>query len=210
MVRFEELRPKAADFFGPTVAEPPSSPDDGSSTNDTATAAPTGTPHPPGNALPPSTLPPRFPTGPLNLNPDGTPINYRKSHCGPNAEYWQRADAEEFQRLLQTGTLRPIMYTDIPADNVVTYVNPVCSEKVNDDGSVKFRTRLTIGGDRINYPFDKSAETADLEAVKLLLNCMISEDANWSTMDLTDFYLGTDLPHPEYLRIPEAIIPCRY
>ena len=36
---------------------------------------------------------------------------------------------------------------------------------------------------------------------------MISEDAQWSTMDLTDFYLGTDLPHPEYLRIPEAMIP---
>ena len=36
---------------------------------------------------------------------------------------------------------------------------------------------------------------------------MISEDANWSTMDLTDFYLGTDLPHPEYLRIPKAMIP---
>jgi hypothetical protein len=94
---------------------------------------------------------------------------------------------EEFQRLFQTGTLRPILYTDIPADNVVTYVNPVCSEKVNDDESIKFRTRLTIGGDRINYPFDKSAETVDLEAVKLLLNCMISEDANWSTIDLTDF-----------------------
>ncbi len=41
----------------------------------------------------------------------------------------------------------------------------------------------------------------------MLLNCMISEDANWSTMNLTDFYLGTDLPHPEYLRIPEAMIP---
>ncbi len=97
-------------------------------------------------------LQPRFPTSPLNLNPDGTPINYRKSHCGPNTDYWQRADAEEFQRLFQTGTMRPILYTDIPADNGVTYVNPVCSEKMNDDGSIKFRTRLIIGGDRINYP----------------------------------------------------------
>jgi hypothetical protein len=158
-------------------------------------------------ALPPTTLLPQYPTDPLNLNEDGTPINHRKAHRGPNKDYWTRADAEEFQRLFQTGTIRPIQYEDIPATNVVTYVNPVCSEKLNDDGSIKFRTRMTIGGDRINYPFDKSAETADLDAVKLLLNCMISENANWSTLDLTDFYLGTDLPHPEYIRIPETMIP---
>ncbi len=36
---------------------------------------------------------------------------------------------------------------------------------------------------------------------------MISENANWSTIDLTDFYLGTDLPHPEYIRIPRHLIP---
>ncbi len=84
-------------------------------------------------------------------------------------------------------------------------MNPVCSEKLNDDESIKFRTRMTIC--RINYPFDKSAETADLDAMKILLNCMISENSHWSTMDLTDFYLGTDLPHPEYIRFPESMIP---
>ncbi len=36
---------------------------------------------------------------------------------------------------------------------------------------------------------------------------MISENSNWSTVDLTDFYLGTDLPHPEYIRIPRKLIP---
>ena len=46
-----------------------------------------------------------------------------------------------------------------------------------------------------------------MEAIKILLNCMISENANWSTIDLTDFYLGTDLPHPEYIRIPRNLIP---
>ncbi len=71
----------------------------------------------------------------------------------------------------------------------MTYVNPVCVEKLNDDGSLKFRTRLTIDGDRIIYPYDKSAVTADLESFKILLNRMISENANWTTIDLTDFYL---------------------
>jgi hypothetical protein len=46
-----------------------------------------------------------------------------------------------------------------------------------------------------------------MEASKILLNCMISENANWSIIDLTDFYLGTDLPHPEFIRIPLHLIP---
>jgi hypothetical protein len=36
---------------------------------------------------------------------------------------------------------------------------------------------------------------------------MISEDANFSTIDLTDFYLGTDLPHSEYIQSPIRLIP---
>ena len=154
-----------------------------------------------------SDLPLVFPLGPLNLNPDGSTINFKKSHVGPNAAHWQRADGEEMQRLLDTDTIRPINFSDIPLGRVVTYVNPVCVEKLNDNGSIKFRTRLTIGGDRIIYPFDKSAVTAEMDALKILLNIMISEDAKWSTIDLTDFYLGTDLPHPEYIRIPLRHIP---
>jgi hypothetical protein len=152
-------------------------------------------------------LPLVFPTRPLNLNLDGSTINYKKSHSGPHAEYWDRADGEEIERLFVTGTIKPILFHDIPPDRVVTYVNPVCVEKTNDDGSLNFRTRLTIGGDRIQYPYDTSAVTAEMEAIKILLNCMISENARWSTIDLTDFYLGTDLPHPEYIRIPRNLIP---
>ena len=152
-------------------------------------------------------LPLVFPTRPLNLNNDGTPINYKKSHSGPHAKYWARADGEEIERLFVTGTIKPEFFRDIPTDRVITYVNPICVEKTNDDGSIKFRTRLTIGGDRIDYPYDTAAVTAEMEAIKILLNCMISENANWSTIDLTDFYLGTDLPHPEYIRIPRNLIP---
>jgi hypothetical protein len=158
-------------------------------------------------ALPKSQLDPVFPTGPLNLNPDGTAINYRKSHAGPHAAYWENADAEEIERLVVTGTIKPLLFHDIPKGKIVTYVNPICVEKTHDDGTLKFRTRLTIGGDRIQYPYDTAAVTAEMDAVKILLNCMISEDANLTTVDLTDFYLGTDLPHPEYIRIPRHMIP---
>ncbi len=89
----------------------------------------------------------------------------------------------------------------------MTYEKPICVEKTNDDGSLKFRTRLTIGGDRIVYPYDTTAVMAEMNALKILLKCMISEDAKWTIIDLTDFYLGTDLPHPEFIRIPSSLIP---
>ncbi len=82
------------------------------------------------------------------------------------------------ERLLTSGTILPMHYEDIPIDTVVTYVNPICSEKLNDDKTLKLRTRVTIGGDRIDYPHEKSAVTANMEALKLLVNAMISENAN--------------------------------
>jgi hypothetical protein len=157
--------------------------------------------------MPKDSMPPVFPSGPLNLNTDGSEINYKKSHAGPNAAHWVNADGEEIERLFTTGTIKPLRFKDIPAGNVVTYVNPVCVEKTNDDGSIKFRTRITIGGDRIMYPYETATVTAEMDALKILLNCMISENANFSTVDLTDFYLGTDLPHPEYIRISHRLIP---
>ena len=83
--------------------------------------------------MPTSSLPPVFRKGPLNLNSDGTKINYKKSHQGPNAMQWAQADADEMERLFKSGTLRPIMHCDIPPDKNATYVNPVCSEKMKDD-----------------------------------------------------------------------------
>jgi hypothetical protein len=158
--------------------------------------------------MPPSTLPPIYPNGPLNLNPDGTNITYKKSHIGPHAAHWAQADAEEMERLFKSGTLRPILYGNIPPDKIATYVNPVCSEKLRDDGALKLRTRATIGGDKISYPYTTTAITAELEAIKILfLNGMISDNAAFSTVDLEDFYLGTPLLHPEYIRIPATFIP---
>ena len=107
-----------------------------------------------------------YPSGPLNLNQDGTTITYKKSHKGPYAAQWAQADADEMERLFKSGTLRPIMHCDIPSDKDATYLNPVCSEKVKDDGALQLRTRATIGGDRIDYPYTTTAVTAELESIK--------------------------------------------
>ena len=50
--------------------------------------------------------------------------------------------------------------------------------------------------------------TADLETSRTLLNCMISENAKWTTIDLTDFYLGTPLiPAPRIYQHPDLNDP---
>jgi hypothetical protein len=67
--------------------------------------------------MPNDHLPPVFPTRPLNLNEDGSTINYKKSHSGPHAEYWAKADAEEIERLFVTGTIAPIYFRDIPPNS---------------------------------------------------------------------------------------------
>ena len=47
-------------------------------------------------AMPNPCLHPVFPSGPLNLNPDGSTITYKKSHVGPNVTNWEQADAEKW------------------------------------------------------------------------------------------------------------------
>jgi hypothetical protein len=86
--------------------------------------------------MPKPHMPPVYPTGPLNLNDDGTSLTYKTSHQGPNAAQWEQADSEEMERLLTSGTLRPIMYSNTLPDREATYVNPVCVEKLKDDGAL--------------------------------------------------------------------------
>ena len=46
-----------------------------------------------------------------------------------------------------------------------------------------------------------------MDVVKILFNSVVSTDAQWITMDIVDYYLGTPLPRSEYLHIPLKFIP---
>ena len=76
----------------------------------------------------------------------------------------------------------------------------------------KNRTRFTVGGDRINYPDTVANPTADMLATKLLFNSVIStKEAQFMTINISDFYLMTPLKRPEFIHIsinniPEEII----
>jgi hypothetical protein len=109
-------------------------------------------------------------------------------------------------RLIESGTGRFIYRTEMPVGKKVAYYNPQLKIKVKPDG-VQHRVRGTIGGDQVDYPGKTTAYTAHLESIRVMLNATVSEHARIATADIKDFYLGTPLDRPEYMRISLKHIP---
>jgi hypothetical protein len=66
---------------------------------------------------------------------------------------WMRSTANEINRLYNTNTIRFIRRSNIPNVRKVTYGSFVVD--IKDHKEEKKRTRLTVGGDQIEYPGDK-------------------------------------------------------
>jgi hypothetical protein len=68
--------------------------------------------------------------------------------------------------------------------------------------------RLTVGGDRINYPDDCGTPTADMTLFKILVNSILSTPkAKCIMIDIKDFYLRTPMERPEYMQLKITDIP---
>ena len=141
---------------------------------------------------------------PLNVNPDGSPLTFRTATRGIDRPSWKVAEDTEISRLVTTKTMHPIHLHQQPLDRRgdTTYYNPKPKEKYDDDMNKVYRIRGTAGGDRINYDGPTKANTAALSTVKILLQSVVSDNANFMTLDIKDFYLMTPLPRSEYIRIP--------
>jgi hypothetical protein len=83
-----------------------------------------------------------------------------------------RSTANEINRLYKTNTIRFIRRSNIPKGRKITYGSFVVD--IKDHKEEKERTRLTVGGDKIAYPGDKSTQTAGLTTAKILINSVIS------------------------------------
>ena len=114
-----------------------------------------------------------------------TYLKYRQLMQHPKyKKVWSKSAANEFGRLANglkdgrikpTNTIRFIKKEEIPAERMkdVTYGSFSCDLKPNKE-EVN-RTRLTMGGDRINYPDDCGTPTADdMILFKILVNSIIS------------------------------------
>ena len=115
-------------------------------------------------------------------------------------EQWQRSFSKEIRRLAKiTETIAFIRKEDIPKDckGNKTYARIFVGER--PEKADPDQTRITIGGDRINYPYNCGTPTADLMTVKMLFNSIISTpDALFMTIDIKDFYLMTPMERHEY------------
>jgi hypothetical protein len=105
---------------------------------------------------------------------------------------WMRSTANEINRIYNTNTIRFIRRSNIPKGRKVTYGSFVVD--IKDHKEKKECTRLTVGGDQIEYPGDKSIRTSGLTTAKILINNVISTlGAKFLVIDITFFYLNTPL-----------------
>lgn len=147
----------------------------------------------------------------------GKMLNYRQLLTHPNyKDVWTTSSADEFGRLAQgvgnrikgTDTIFFIPYSKIPADRRrdITYGRFVCDIRMAKENPN--RTRLTVGGDRINYPGEVGTPTCELLLAKVFFNSVISTpNARFLTADISNFYLNTPMERYEYVRLALRDIP---
>jgi hypothetical protein len=153
----------------------------------------------------------------VSNNDTGEYLNYRQLiRNSKHQKIWNTSAANEFGQLAQgvggrvkaTNTIFFIPKDKVPKDRIkdVMYGSFSCDLKPNK--AETHQTRLTAGGDRINYPKDVGTPTADMTLVKTLLNSIISTTgAKCVMLDVKDFYLNTPMEQYEYMRLEISNIP---
>ena len=88
----------------------------------------------------------------------------------------------------------------------MTYGRLVCDIKENKTDT--HRTRLTVGGNLLDFAGLLSTPTATFTTAKCLFNSVIfSPGAKCLIADVKNFYLNNDLPETEYMKLKIHIIP---
>ncbi len=122
---------------------------------------------------------------------------------------WSQSFKKEIRQLATTTeTIIFVINHQIPKDRQgdVTYGRIVCNVREGKKG--KHSTRLTMGGNLINYPGDCRTTMANLITVKILLNSIISmPNEKFMTIYIKDFFLNTPMECYEYFRMKPALFP---
>ena len=111
-------------------------------------------------------------------------------------------------RVQGTNTMFFIPYENIPIDRRkdVTYSRIVVDSR--EQKQEKECTRITVGGNLVNYPENVLTKTAEISTTKILINSTISTpNAKFRVLDIGNFYLGTPLQRYEYMFINIKAIP---
>jgi hypothetical protein len=98
-----------------------------------------------------------------------------------------------------------IYWKDVPSNKQVTYPRYVVD--IRPEKSELYRTRITAGGDKIDYAGDVTTHTASMETIKMHWNSVISTPgAKYCTADISNMYLCSLLPDSEYIRFKYDMI----
>ena len=148
-------------------------------------------------------------------NVTGQSLEYRHLSTGPQKEVWIQALANDLGRLAQgigtrmptgTNTIFFIARHKIPYGRQVTYGRLVATIRPTKDEV--HRVRVTVGGDRLDFPGITTTQCASLTTTKCLLNSTVSTpDARFMVLDIKNFYYGTPMTRFEYMKLPIALIP---
>ena len=94
----------------------------------------------------------------------------------------------------------------VPKHKIPTYVH--FASDIRPHKAETYCSRLTVGGNLIEYLGDKSCTTADLTSFKCLINPTISSNkARFCTTHINKFYLGTPLAEYEYMKLKLEMTP---
>ena len=147
----------------------------------------------------------------------GKSMEYRDliKHADPTIQrIWALAMCEELGHFAQgyknngeaTDCIDFIHYKDIPLNKKATYAHIVA--EIREQKKDPNRIRITVGGNLIHYPYDKSQPTADLTTVKLHLNNTISTpNARYACLDIKNMYLMSIMQEAEYMFIDAVLVP---
>ena len=130
---------------------------------------------------------------------------------------WEDSMCDEIGRLAQgrdktglvgTNTFNFIPFSNIPKDRRKDITYPRIVVDYRPQKEKPNRTRITVGGNRINYPYPVTTQTAEITTHKLLVNSVVSTPAaKYMTADIGNFYLGTPMQRKEYMFLPLHLIP---
>jgi hypothetical protein len=134
---------------------------------------------------------------------------------GHTTEVWTQSFANELGQLANgvgtripegTNTIFFIKRNQVPTDRKVTYGRIVCT--IRPQKKETHRTRLTVGGNLIDYPYDVSTPTAGITTAKFIFNSFLSTpNAKFMGLDIKAFYLNAEMERYKYMRLPIDIIP---
>ena len=129
---------------------------------------------------------------------------------------WEQAGINEFARLAQghndvkgMDVVTFIARHELPSNKKATYARYVVDFRPEKDEP--WRLRITCGGDRLDYYGDTTTHSASMETIKCQLNSIVSTlNAKCATGDISNMYLGSDLPEAEYVRFQLSLIPTAF